>query len=188
MKRILIHVPAQQSSASSERRLDESAFDEVEQAHPEGMTTSQVLEWFSSRGMRLTESSFRKYVQLGLLPRSVRIGRKGKHRGSRGLYPATVIRQIDRIRQLMAQGMTIEEIQREFPFVGGEVDELSRQLSKVFSGLEQTTLNEGREDGTDRVLQRVIGEARAAADDLVRKLRAIEGRLAVRARMARAAV
>ena len=43
-------------------------------------------------------------MQLGLLPRSVRVGRKGKHRGSQGLYPATVVRQIELVRRLMAQG------------------------------------------------------------------------------------
>jgi hypothetical protein len=188
MKRILISASSKQSPQPGESRWTEEAFSEIEQAHPQGLTTQQVLESFMSRGDRLTEASFRKYVQLGLLPRSVRIGRKGKHRGSQGLYPATVVRQIERIRRLMAQGLTIEEIQREFPFFGGDIDELSRQLMKVFSGIEQATSGELQADASDRVLQRAVEEARAAGEELIRKLRAIEERLLIRARMARAAV
>lgn len=189
MKRITITSSSSQTLlVGDDCRLDEAFLLEVEQSHPEGMTTQQVLEVFASKGARLTEASFRKYVQLGLLPRSIRIGRKGKHRGSRGLYPATVVRQIDRIRQLMAQGLTIEEIQCEFPFLGGEIEELSRQLTKVFSSIEQVGRADRRPESADRVLQRAVADARAAAEELVRKLRAIEQRLAVHARMARAAV
>ena len=191
MKRITITSSFSQMAAASggDGRLDEALLAEVEKSHPDGMTTRQVLEAFASRGIRLTEASFRKYVQLGLLPRSVRIGRKGKHRGSRGLYPATVVRQIDRIRQqLMAQGLTIEEIQREFPLLGGELEELTRQLNRVFSSIEHVAQADSRPESADRVLQRAVADARAAADELIRKLRAIEQRLAVHARMARAAV
>ena len=35
--------------------------------------------------MKFSEATLRKYVQLGLLPRSVRVGRKGKHQGSQGI-------------------------------------------------------------------------------------------------------
>ncbi len=190
MKRITITSSSSQTPPASggDGRLDEAFLTEVEQSHPEGMTTQQVLEVFASSGARLTEASFRKYVQLGLLPRSVRIGRKGKHRGSRGLYPATVVRQIERIRQLMAQGLTIEEIQREFPLLGGEIEQLSRQLTKVFSSIEHVARADSRPESADRVLQRAVADARAAADELIRKLCAIEQRLAVHARMARAAV
>ena len=188
MKRILITSSSAQAPQTGEGRLSEEFLAETERNHPEGMTTLQVLEAFAINGVRLTEASFRKYVQLGLLPRSVRIGRKGKHRGSRGLYPATVVRQIDRIRQLMAQGLTIEEIQREFPLLGGEIEEMSRQLSKVFSSIENVARADSRPESADRVLQRAVAEARAAGEELIRRLRAIEQRLAMHARMARAAV
>lgn len=188
MKRILITSSSNQAPPGGEIRLSEEFLSEIEREHPEGMTTLQVLEAFALNSVRLTEASFRKYVQLGLLPRSIRIGRKGKHRGSRGLYPATVVRQIDRIRRLMAQGLTIEEIQREFPFLGGEIEELSRQLTKVFTSIEQVARADGRPESADRVLQRAIAEARSAGEELVRKLSAIDQRLAMHARMARAAV
>ena len=77
-------------------------------------------------------------MQLGLLPRSVRVGRKGKHRGSQGLYPATIVRQIELVRRLMAQGYTIQDIQREFLVLGSDIDGLSRQLELVFDGVERS--------------------------------------------------
>jgi hypothetical protein len=116
------------------------------------------------------------------------VGRKGKHRGSQGLYPATVVRQIDAIRRLMAQGHTIEEIQREFFFARGEIDELSRHLARVSSGMEQALLRASETGPADDVLRRAFEEARALGDELVRRLRAIEQRLTMRARMAKAAV
>ena len=48
---------------------------------------AQIVEAFTDAGVRLSEATFRKWVQLGLLPRSRRVGRKGKHQGSLGLYP-----------------------------------------------------------------------------------------------------
>ena len=44
----------------------------------------------------------------------------GKHQGSQGMYPAAVIRHILRIKEMMADDLTIEQIQREFLFVRGD--------------------------------------------------------------------
>lgn len=165
----------------------EPELDEIERRHPQGMSVQQIVEAFTERGERLTEATFRKYVQLGLLPRSVRVGRKGKHRGSQGLYPPTAIRQIENIRRLMAQGYTIEEIQRAFLFVRGDIEALGRQLERVYAAIENAV--EGRrEEDADPLVARALGEARALGNELVSKLQGIERRLTMRARMARAVV
>ena len=57
-----------------------------------GVSARQVIALFQRRGVRLSEGTFRKYVQAGLLPRSRRVGRKGKHQGSVGVYPTNVFR------------------------------------------------------------------------------------------------
>lgn len=167
---------------------NEQELDELEAAHPEGLSTQQVVELMAARGASLSEATFRKYVQLGLLPRSVRVGRKGKHRGSQGLYPATVVRQIDLIRRLMAQGHTIQEIQRDFLFLGSDIDGLARQLKQLFERIEQAAGERGSGEPADEVVSRAIAEARSTSADLVDRLRTIERRLAMRRRMARAAV
>lgn len=157
-------------------------FDELERAHPEGLSVQQVVEACAAQGERLTEATFRKYVQLGLLPRSVRVGRKGKHRGSQGLYPASVVRQVQRIRELMAQGFTIEEIQSRFVFMRGEIGALERELGRVMSQLE------GAHDPSESLVKRELEEVRRMAASLVDKLRDLERRLTLSVRMERAAV
>lgn len=164
--------------------------DELERLEGEfadGLSTQQVVARFSARGEPLTEATFRKYVQLGLLPRSVRVGRKGKHRGSQGLYPATVVRQIEFVRRLMGQGYTIQQIQLEFT-LGGDIDALARQLKSAIESVERAVALREPADHPDEVIARAVAEARELSDELVERLRAIERRLAVRARMARAAV
>ncbi len=160
----------------------------LERRHDKGMSVQQVVEEFTNRGERLTEATFRKYVQLGLLPRSVRVGRKGKNRGSQGLYPATVVRQINHIRRLMGQGFTIEEIQRELLFVRGDIDALGRQLARVYAAIAAAIEERSGETGSDPHIARALEEARALGSDLLSKLESIERRLSMHARMARAVV
>src|SRR4029079_12392400 len=81
------------------------------------------------RGVRLSEATFRKYVQAGLLPRSRRVGRKGKHQGSLGLYPVEAVWRINVIKKMMAEGHTLEDIRRSFVFHRNHIDQLQRDLS-----------------------------------------------------------
>jgi DNA-binding transcriptional MerR regulator len=146
----------------------EAAFEAIERAHPTGMSVQQIVQAMESMGEKLTEATFRKYVQLGLLPRSVRVGRKGKHQGSQGLYPASSVRQVQMIRGLMTQGFTIEEIQSRFLFVGGEIDALSKEIHRLMEQLERA------QGSADSLLRREIEDARRLAGSLVEKLRDVE--------------
>src|SRR5437762_5872552 len=94
--------------------LEEEELAEIERAYPQGLTSRQIVDLFETRGIRFSEATLRKYVQLGLLPRSVRVGRKGKHRGSCGLYPANVIRRVNLVKGMMAEDRTLEQIQLSF--------------------------------------------------------------------------
>jgi hypothetical protein len=176
------------SEAVPAQGWSEADFERIEREHGAGVSTQHVVDLFEKRGEPLTEATFRKYVQLGLLPRSVRVGLKGKHRGSQGLYPATIVRQVELIRRLMAQGYTIAEIQQEFVFLGGEIDGLGKQLARVLEAMARAAAQAEGSGVGDDVSARAIADARALGDELVERLRAIEKRLAVRARMARAAV
>jgi DNA-binding transcriptional MerR regulator len=191
MKRVDNPIGTVSPNAASAHGAGPSAFSEaeltaIEARYPDGLSTQEIVELFATQGERLSEATFRKYVQLGLLPRSVRVGRKGKHRGSQGRYPASVVRQIDAVRVLMAQGFTIQHIQREFVHLRSDIDAVARQLSQLMASLAQAVSE--RESAHDDVLGRALEDARGGATALVEKLRAIEQRLAMRARMARAAV
>jgi hypothetical protein len=94
--------------------IDELTLQHLERSHADGLTSVEILDVFARNDIPFSEATLRKYVQLGLLPRSVRVGKKGKHQGSQGLYPASVVRQILRIKQMMSQSYTIEQIQKEF--------------------------------------------------------------------------
>src|SRR3990170_9142515 len=89
----------------------------IERERVRVVTSREVVQLFEARGARLSAASFRKYVQLGLLPRSRRVGRKGKHTGSTGLYPVSVVRRIDLIKRMMAEGYTVEDIRGSFVVV-----------------------------------------------------------------------
>lgn len=107
----------------------------LEASRPEGLTSAEILEVFRQRGIAFSEATLRKYVQLGLLPRSIRVGEKGKHRGSRGLYPAQVVRRILLIKQMMAERHTIEQIKGQFLFLAEEIDRLEDTLRGIVAKL-----------------------------------------------------
>jgi hypothetical protein len=94
--------------------IDQATLEQIEREHDRGLTSAEILAVFAEHGIPLSEATLRKYVQIGLLPRSVRVGRKGKHQGSQGLYPVGVVRQILRIKAMMAQSYTIEQISANF--------------------------------------------------------------------------
>lgn len=148
----------------------------IEQKHEGGLTSAEILDLFATHGISLSEATLRKYVQLGLLPRSVRVGRKGKHKGSQGIYPVSVVRQIVRIKAMMANDYTIEQIQREFLFVRSEIDQLERTLDIIFEKLQAATEDKKKESYA-KVVVREIADARELAKSLLAQLVAIETKL-----------
>lgn len=168
------------------QRIPEEVLDRIEREHAQGITSSDILELFAAHGIKFSEATLRKYVQLGLLPRSVRVGRKGKHQGSQGMYPATVVRQVQRIKEMMAQDYTIEEIQREFLFVRGDIEELERAMAKVFNALRDAA-KERRSETSGRAIAQDLASAESLARELVAKLALIEERLMAQARLTKQA-
>lgn len=168
------------------QRIPDDVLDRIEREHDQGITSGEILDLFATHDIKFSEATLRKYVQIGLLPRSIRVGRKGKHQGSQGMYPATVVRQIQRIKDMMAQDYTIEEIQREFLFVRGEIEELERTLTKVFGALRDAA-KERRSETSGRAITLDLASAETLARDLVAKLSVIEERLMAQAQLSRRA-
>jgi len=164
------------------QRITDELLDRFEREHPQGITSQEILDTLAAYDIKFSEATLRKYVQLGLLPRSVRVGRKGKHQGSQGMYPATVIRQIQRIREMMAQNLTIEEIQREVLFVRGDIEDLERSIAKVFEALREAA-KERRSETTARAIVNDLSAAETLATDLLAKLTMIEERLMAQAEL-----
>jgi len=160
--------------------LDDDELAEIERAHPQGLTSRQIVDLFETRGIRFSEATLRKYVQLGLLPRSVRVGRKGKHRGSCGLYPANVIRRVNLVKGMMAEDLTIEEIQRSFVRFKDEIDTVEKGLRDLIAGFERQAKGPALEAERRRELEREINEAKKAAGDLIRRISGLEVQLSAR--------
>jgi DNA-binding transcriptional MerR regulator len=148
----------------------------IEAEHPEGITSVQVVDIFVSRSIRFSEATFRKYVQQGLLPRSRRVGRKGKHRGSLGVYPARTVRRINAIKRLMDDGYTIEEIQEHFLRFTDAIEQLEEGFTEVFGRLEAQARLPRFDSRARKGLEKDIGEARRSADELMRRIDGIARR------------
>src|SRR5688572_32263105 len=164
------------------QRIPEDVLDRIEREHAQGITSSDILELFAAHGIKFSEATLRKYVQLGLLPRSVRVGRKGKHQGSQGMYPVSVVRRILTIKKMMAEDFTIERIQREFLFIRNDIEELGRTLDEIFGKLD-SVLEERRVERSTHAVERDVAGARALSKDLVARLEAIEAKLGARTKM-----
>jgi hypothetical protein len=159
----------------------------IEREHPQGVSSDEIVGLFTSKGIRFTEATLRKYVQLGLLPRSRRVGLKGKQRGSLGLYPVAVVRRIQRVKEMLAT-YSIEELQREFLFVRADVEELEGTLERIFLALSTAVKSTRTADASPRVVMRELSDARALAADLVAKVTSVETRLTMQARLQREAI
>ena len=152
-----------------------ATLERIEKENAQGIASAAILKLFEEHDLKFSEATLRKYVQLGLLPRSVRVGRKGKHTGSQGLYPATIVRQILVIKELMARNLTIEEIKREVLFVRGDIEELERRLTKIWKTLRDAAKQQLSEP-TRKSLNAEIGAAEQVAKDLVSRLGQLEER------------
>jgi DNA-binding transcriptional MerR regulator len=148
--------------------LKEEDLRAIEGTYAEGITAVQIVDVFTSRGIKFSEASFRKYVQQGLLPRSKRVGRKGKHRGSLGVYPAKTIRRINSVKQLMADGYTIEEIQGQFLLYTDLVEGVAEHLAELWARLatDVAKLDPAQKKG----IERELAETRRDGDRVVERL------------------
>jgi DNA-binding transcriptional MerR regulator len=140
--------------------LDEIA--RLEREHARGITSGEVVRLFEARGARLSSATFRKYVQLGLLPRSHRVGRKGKHTGSTGIYPVSVVRRVAVIKRMMAEGYTVEDIRGSFVTLRNRLEDVERGLGDLVEELARKARVHPRRRQFQGELVRAEREARAA--------------------------
>jgi DNA-binding transcriptional MerR regulator len=168
--------PSAGASPTRASLLKEEDLRAIEGTYPDGITAVQIVDAFTSRGIKFSEASFRKYVQQGLLPRSRRIGRKGKHRGSLGVYPSKTVRRINAVKQLMVDGYTIEEIQGQFLLYTDLVEGVAEHLTELWSrlGNDVTKLD----PALRRELDKQLAETRRDGDRLVEKLGELTRRFA----------
>jgi len=170
------HAPSATNSATGATLLTEDALRAIETTYPEGLTAVQLVDAFTSRGIKFSEASFRKYVQQGLLPRSRRVGRKGKHKGSLGVYPAKTVRRINDVKRLMLDGYTIEEIQGQFLLYTDLVEGVGENLNELCDRLVRDA--EKLDTTVRREVLRDLAEVRKDGGDVVDRLTALTRKVA----------
>ncbi|HET7826957.1 MAG TPA: MerR family transcriptional regulator [Anaeromyxobacter sp.] len=146
--------------------LAHGEIERVERERAAGITSGEVVRLFESRGARLSAATFRKYVQLGLLPRSRRVGRKGKHTGSTGLYPVSVVRRVAVIKRMMAEGYTVEDIRGSFVTVRNRLEDVEKGLAELVGDLSRKARVHPRRRRYEVELGRAEREARRALQRL----------------------
>lgn len=152
----------------------------IEQDYAAGIPARVIVEVFRPKGVALSEATFRKYVQAGLLPRSRRVGQKGKHRGSQGLYPVEAVRRINAIKKMMAEGMTLEDIKRSFVFFKNHIDTIDRGLDEVLDAFEAELDDRGFGTERKQELEDELNQLRQRAMDLLRDVARVGSAVTVR--------
>ena len=143
--------------------VPESALQEFEARFPAGATSAQVVAFFQEHGVRLSEATFRRYVQLGFLPRCRRVGRqgRGRHRGSEGIYPTAVVRRLNEVKRLLEQQLTIDEIRGLFRVREDDVQAVRERLAAIVAGVEEQL-----RETPDELLGRHLEQLRATIAEL----------------------
>jgi DNA-binding transcriptional MerR regulator len=142
--------------------LSDDEMGRLERERSGGISSGEVVRLFEARGARLSASTFRKYVQLGLLPRSRRVGRKGKHSGSTGLYPVAVVRRIALLKRMMAEGYTLDDIRGSFVTVRNRLEDVEQGLAELVASIAVKARAHPRKRQFEAELVRAEREARAA--------------------------
>mgnify|MGYP000882063775 CR=1 FL=1 len=156
--------------------LTEEELNELERIYKDGIETLDVVKIFREKGIRFSEPSFRKYVQLGLLSRSHRVsaGGRGKHRGSKGLYPFGVVRRVNEIKRMMDEGLTIDDIVRASMKFASEINELDQGLQRLFSDMQQEVSGPHFDMSLRPQVESDLQDAQTTARTLITKLVTID--------------
>jgi DNA-binding transcriptional MerR regulator len=146
--------------------LTESQIRAIEAQSPEGLSSQQLVAVFEEQGVKFSEANLRRYVQLGLVPRSHRVGQKGKHLGSHGVYPVRAVRRINTIKKLMAERYTIEEIQAKFLTFKDSIESLDEAIEALVTQFESKLEGEAPSLRRDQ-LYAELRSIKSAAEELL---------------------
>lgn len=146
--------------------LSEAQIRAIEAQSPEGLSSQQLVAVFEEQGVKFSEANLRRYVQLGLVPRSHRVGQKGKHLGSHGVYPVKAVRRINTIKKLMAERYTIEEIQAKFLTFKDSIESLDDAIEALVAQFEAKLEGETPSPRRDQLYSE-LRSIKSAADELL---------------------
>ena len=145
------------------------------QTFPNGISSNEIVQLFQSRGFKFSEATFRKYIQMGLVERCRRVGRKGKHRGSRGQYPISTIERINSIKMMISGEMTLEQLCGSYFQIRRRAEEVDRILLEMLQELTKQEENKERKGKQDAALRHDIEQIGRLTRRLIGRLEDMEG-------------
>ncbi|RJO73965.1 MAG: MerR family transcriptional regulator [Myxococcales bacterium] len=134
--------------------LSRTELKKLEDKYTDGLSSQEIVKIFQGRGVKFSEATFRKYVQMGLVERCRRVGQKGKHRGSRGLYPVSTLERINQIKKLISGDLTLEQLKGSYFAMRQKVEEADRILIQVIDDINEYEKIKERKDRHDVQLRR----------------------------------
>ncbi len=159
------------------RLLTEAELQRIERAHPDGVTSGEIIGFFEPLGIRLSEATFRKYVQLGLLPRCRRVGQKGKHKGSQGIYPVRTARLINDIKRMMTGEATLEELAATVFALQGPIDTLEDGFGGLLEAFRRVTSARVTDPAERKALEKNLLRLETDMQELLRKVNDLRAEL-----------
>ena len=148
----------------------------LERQFETGVSSSAIVDIFQGKGERFSEATLRKYVQLNLLPKSRRVGTRGKHKGSSGVYPASIIGLVNEIKRTLAAGATLDEIRYTSVGLVGEVHALRRVVQETAARFGEAI--EKQDDARQRsTLMKALDKQSKALHKQIEELESLATRL-----------
>jgi DNA-binding transcriptional MerR regulator len=147
----------------------------IEREYAKGISSRVIVETFQRKGERFSEPTLRKYVQLGLLPKSRRVGARGRHRGSSGLYPVAVVRLINEIKRSLAKGATLDEIRLGRVALSGEVKALQKAWEQAAARFAEAIRHQPKKQRS--ALKRTLDKHLKSQREQVRALEKLAARI-----------
>lgn len=108
---------------------------QLQRTFKDGITSADLVKLLSEREVKFSEATLRKYVQLGLLPRSRRVGREGQRRGSVGIYPVSIIAQIAAIKSGLKGNMTLDAMRLRSGMIA-DLDVLAAAFTRLRNAMK----------------------------------------------------
>jgi len=143
--------------------------------HAEGISSKEIVKIFQAKGIRFSEATFRKYVQMGLVERCRRVGQKGKHRGSHGLYPVSTIQRINSIKKMISGDITLEQLRGSYFSMRQKIEEVERIVVSVLGDVRVLAKSKAKSERQDVQLSRDLENLGKNAKRIINSLEKMEG-------------
>ncbi len=154
--------------------LNKTDLKRISDKHPDGLSSQEIVDIFQARGIRFSEATFRKYVQMGLVERCKRVGRKGKHRGSHGLYPISTVARINSIKKMISGDLTLEQLRGSYFSMRQRMEEAERIIQEVREEMKKQKDSKGKKERQDVLLTREMETLQKNAQRVTTMLQKLE--------------